>query len=345
MDDEYLFSGTALCGNSLEARPVTIVVKNGMIQSVEDETRVPDQWICPAFWNAHTHLADTVAMDLPCTGSLESLVTPPDGLKHRILNTTPGERLVAGMRASVREMVRGGTAGFIDFRENGPAGVELLREACRGESISPVILGRDGGEDVADGAGISSTRDVPGYAGIAESMHAGKKLVAFHAGERDTGDIDDALECSPDLLVHCTHATPSQIRRIADDGVPVAVCTRSNFLLGAASSRARPPVNELLAAGANLRIGTDNVMFVQPDMLRELSFIHTVYQSDPLLLLQAATRGVGREADMHLIGKGKPACFTVFEVNKTNFEYSHDIAATLVKRATSSHICARIFYL
>ncbi len=35
----------------------------------------------PAFFNAHTHVGDTVAMDLPVTGALEELVTPPNGLK------------------------------------------------------------------------------------------------------------------------------------------------------------------------------------------------------------------------------------------------------------------------
>ena len=42
-------------------------------------------WICPALFNAHTHLGDTIAMDCGATGDLTALVTPPDGLKHRLL--------------------------------------------------------------------------------------------------------------------------------------------------------------------------------------------------------------------------------------------------------------------
>ena len=82
----------------------------------------------PAFFNAHTHLADTVAMDLPAHGSLAELVKPPDGLKHRILAATPRADLVRSMRSSIRTMIATGTAGFADFREGGADGVAALRE-------------------------------------------------------------------------------------------------------------------------------------------------------------------------------------------------------------------------
>ena len=77
MTDEFIVSGMALIGDPLEPREVTIVVSDGIITAVEDEVKAPDRWIIPGFFNAHTHIADTVAMDIPCNGSLEELVTPP----------------------------------------------------------------------------------------------------------------------------------------------------------------------------------------------------------------------------------------------------------------------------
>ncbi len=84
-DHEVTVSGHALLGERLEMSPVTIVVKSGVITHIEYESHPPDLWICPAFFNAHTHLGDTIAMDINCAGQdLVSLVTPPEGLKHRI---------------------------------------------------------------------------------------------------------------------------------------------------------------------------------------------------------------------------------------------------------------------
>ena len=112
MDDEQVFTGQAILGRIPECRPATIVVRNGVVTHVEEESRAPDRWICPAFFNAHTHLGDTVAIDLPCSGSLIDLVTPPHGLKHRILARTPPCTLIRGMRSSVSDMISSGTAGF-----------------------------------------------------------------------------------------------------------------------------------------------------------------------------------------------------------------------------------------
>ena len=63
MDKEVTVSGHALLGESLEQRPVTIVVKSGIITHIEDDPHPGDTWIVPAFFNAHTHLGDTIAMD------------------------------------------------------------------------------------------------------------------------------------------------------------------------------------------------------------------------------------------------------------------------------------------
>ena len=128
-------SGYALLGDELALSPVDIFIENGIITAIEDNPRVPDVWICPALFNAHTHLGDTIAMDCGAAGDLEALVTPPDGLKHRLLRAASREDLVGGMRASMEGMIATGTAGCADFREGGIEGVLALQEAADGIAL------------------------------------------------------------------------------------------------------------------------------------------------------------------------------------------------------------------
>jgi cytosine/adenosine deaminase-related metal-dependent hydrolase len=341
---EELVRGTALLGPELEVRSVTLVIRDGMIASVEDEKEGKYPWICPAFFNAHTHLGDTVAMDVPSEGSLEELVTPPDGLKHRILAATPSDRLIEGMRASISAMHASGTGGFADFREGGAAGVGQLRAASEGFPGKVFIFGREGGEQVADGLGISGARDVPDLEAIVAAARAAGKKVAFHAGERDSLDVDAALSFEPDLLVHCTHATRSQLRVCADRDIPIAICARSNWKLGVARSDRTPPLDLMAESGCTLMLGTDNAMFVQPDMWREMEFVSRVYGLDPERILSAAMRGSAEFDIPYFIGKGNRARFFVIDPASSNLRFSHDIFTTLVNRAGSNDIVKKVFY-
>jgi len=117
---EYVVTGRALLGKELTEEDVCITITGGIIRSIEPCSGTPDRWIVPAFFNAHTHLGDTVAMDLPARGSLAELVKPPGGLKHRILAATPEAELVRGMRSSIMTMIATGTAGFADSGKGEP---------------------------------------------------------------------------------------------------------------------------------------------------------------------------------------------------------------------------------
>ena len=341
----YAVTGRTLLGEDLREEDVTITVSAGIITSIEPYPGTPDRWIVPALFNAHTHLGDTVAMDLPARGSLADLVKPPGGLKHRILAATPRAELVRGMRSSISAMLATGTTGFADFREGGIEGVAALREAAAGLDCRPVILGREGGEEMSDGAGISSVHDVANAEEIVREARAGGKLVAFHAGERKPDDIDDALAFEPDLLVHCTHATDAQLRRIVEMDIPVVVCPRSNWLLGVAASAAHPPIARILELGGTLYLGTDNVMFVQPDMLREMAFAATVYRARPEEILRAAVSGARLAGVSGYLEEGQKANFLVANPLKNNISFSKDVTATIVKRLDSSSICQTVLTL
>lgn len=345
MDDEVTVSGHALLGESLEERPVTIVVKSGIITNIEDNPHPGDNWIVPAFFNAHTHLGDTIGMDASAGGDLATLVTPPDGLKHRLLAEASREDIISGMRSSIGVMVQSGTAGCADFREGGLEGVRMLEEAGRSLLPELVIFGRDGGEQSAVGLGISSTRDVRDVEQQVREARNNNKLIAFHAGERDPDDIDSALSFGPDLLIHCTHATRLQLRQCADAEIPIAVCPRSNWALGVTNSQTKPPLLDMYDLGCRVFLGTDNVMFVQPDMFTEMAFAHYVYRVPPAQLIRSAIAGSMLGGTSFFIRKGIPARFFVMDPDASNMRFSLDHLSTIVKRGFSASILKKIFIL
>lgn len=345
MKSSQVLSGQALVGEELALRPVDIVIEKGLIAAVEETSRVPPVCICPAFFDAHTHLGDTIAMDCGSTGDLVSMVAPPDGLKHRLLSAASRKDLVAGMRASVTGMIRSGTFGCADFREGGRDGVNTLRDAVAGLNFQPVIFGREGGEETADGLGVSSTRDVPGVERqVRAARNAGKKI-AFHAGERDSGDVDAALSFEPDLLIHMTHATKKQLRACADLEIPITVCPRSNWALGVTSSARYPPIHAMIEVGCTVMLGTDNVMFVPPDMFSEMAFASIVYHLHPKAVLWSAVAGSQLTGSSFFIRKGaRAALFTLDPIQSALF-FSRDPITSLVKRAQMGEIGNNVFNL
>lgn len=344
---EMLVEGIALLGEELLERPVTLMVQDGRIRAIEELSAAPPgaPWICPAFFNAHTHIGDSVAMDIPAQGNLSDLVTPPHGLKHRILADASRETLVRGMRATVLDMIRSGTAGFADFREGGRPGVEALLAAIGGLSCAPVIFGREGGELHGHGLGVSSTRDV---ARLEEKVTAARnagKLVAFHAGERDSSDVDSALSFDPDLLIHCTHAIPRQLRECADRSIPIAVCPRANWRLKVARSAATPPIRRMHELGCRTLLGTDNAMFVQPDLWRELSFLFTVYGTDPRDALRSAIAGSEFLSRPFFIKEGNYANFLLLDCSGSSLSLSRSLQTSLVNRAGPENIVRKVLNL
>ncbi|MBT8507370.1 amidohydrolase [Methanomicrobiaceae archaeon CYW5] len=336
MGGEYTLEGRALVGELFEEQKVALHIRDGVIIEIEERHTVPERWVCPAFFNAHTHIADTVAMDIDAPGSLAELVAPPDGLKHRLLRTTGTDAMIHAMRGTVDVMRMTGTSGFADFREGGPAGVAALRTALGGSGMDAVIFGRDGGEADADGLGISSVREHGAGTGdlVARARSAGK-MVALHAGEKHSRDVEEAIALEPDLLVHCTHATDRQLRMIADAGIPVAVCPRSNWRLGVASSPEFPPIRRMLDIGCNVVLGTDNVMFVQPDMGAEMSFVSYVYGLEPATILGMATAGAALAGASYLIAEQNKAHFITVDGARGNALFSKNIARSVVNRLNS----------
>jgi cytosine/adenosine deaminase-related metal-dependent hydrolase len=340
---EQFLSGQVFLGEELTITPADIYIRDGIITAIEENPSAPRSLICPALFNAHTHLGDTIAMDCGVTGDLAMLVTPPDGLKHRLLAAASRTDLVAGMRASLLDMAERGIAGCADFREGGREGVLALHEAARDLPITPFVFGRDGGEQAANGLGISSARDVPDAERQVRAARSEGKLVAFHAGERDPDDVDAALSFDPDLIIHATHATKKQIRACADREIPIAVCPRSNWILGVSSSPRNPPLDYMRECGCRILLGTDNVMFVQPDLFSEMAFVSTVYQLEPSDILRSAIAGSELAGMPYYIRAGSPANLFEVSFSASSLQFTRDPLATLVKRANFAQTGNNVF--
>ncbi len=336
-DGTYTISGKVCVGRKFELMDAEITVENGIIKAINETKSAADQWIFPCLFNAHTHLADTVAMDAEIKQgmTLSDLVAPPDGLKHRILKATSPETLTDAMTESLRFMKRSATAGFCDFREGGKDGVNELKNALinSGTGLKALILGREGGELIADGIGISSTKEGEHVLRLAAETKKRGGLVAFHAGEKDSRDIDNAIDAEPDLLIHMTHAEDSQLKRCAELQIPIAVCPRSNHILGQASSKENPPIRKMLDLGCKVLLGTDNVMFVQPDMFAEMSFVYYAYGLTPDEILNMAIAGSELINCPFFIEEGNKAAFHTINPNASNLRFSRSPKKSIVNRA------------
>ena len=130
--------------------------ENGIIIDVGREDAYLDQYnftntkvydgagflVIPGFINSHTHIADSIGKDISISSTFDEMIHPVYGIKKKILNKSIKEHLKYFIRTSAISMMIKGTIHFVDFREGGPEGIELLKESIQDLPIKSVILGR-----------------------------------------------------------------------------------------------------------------------------------------------------------------------------------------------------------
>jgi cytosine/adenosine deaminase-related metal-dependent hydrolase len=250
-------------------------------EGASEEKPVATGWIVPAPINAHTHLGDTALRDLPGKPHGLAELVGPGGWKHAQLAKLERRNKQDGIRRALHEMTAVGTQAFVDFREMGAAGADVLREVAEDHAhVEPRILGRpENGSDEAleaalaacDGLGIPALADV-GWGEAerwAEAAHTRKKSLAMHVSEGRREEMQHALALEPDFLVHACQATRADLDAVAGEETPIVVCPRSNRFFGL-----KAPVPLMLQSGIAVALGTDNGMLHDANVLEEAKLLH-----------------------------------------------------------------------
>ena len=259
----------------------------------------------PGLINAHTHIGDSIAKDINIDEDVESKIHPVTGFKQKILKNSDISHLTNFIQSSCLSMIRKGITTFIDFREGGIEGVNILQRSSFGIPIRPIILGRI--EFYQDFKSIKANSPIPeskksdlrnllnkcdgiGISGSNEFSDSAlryfskqKKICAIHSAETEesnatsakvTGksETERALLAKPDFLVHMTHSSKKDLQLAYKNKTSIVVCPRANGAL----AEGIPDVHLMLETGCNVAIGTDNVMINSPDMFKEMDYLWKV---------------------------------------------------------------------
>ena len=265
--------------------------------------------VMPTFVNAHTHVGDSIAKDVGMNLTLDELVMPPSGLKHRLLASTPNSELIEGMRDTAMEMLASGIAIFADFREGGVDGVKLLLKAVKDLPIKPTIFGRlgqqpfteselDGNEQklsptaikevkgvlaLADGISSASANDFTDTA-LQQLREVSSKMLkkrAIHVAESPSSYtmISKRRTGRSDVKRVLDHFTPDFVVHMtnAEQEDIELICRRRIPVVCCPRANCRigvgfPPIMQIHRKGALVALGTDNVMLNAPDMFEEMDF-------------------------------------------------------------------------
>ena len=333
--------------------------------------------LVPGFINMHTHIGDSIAKDATLAGSVDSKIHPILGAKQRILKQSRPEHLVAFMRNSCHSMIRRGITTFVDFREGGPEGALLLKEALRQSKIRGIILGRvESYQDkdqirknqplsddskkqlksvlkIADGIGISGANENSDSA--LRYYSKSKKIRAIHSSETKQSmtlskkvtkktETQRALLLKPHFLIHMTYANNTDLKKAAKNTRGIVICPRAN----AALAEGIPNFEAMANAGCTVGIGTDNVMINSPDMFREMDYLWKahmgLYQKrvNPREILKMATvnGGILLGKKIGSITPGYLADGIFFDKHALDLEPMHNPYAGIAHRASESAIVA-----
>ena len=333
-----IINSSFLVGESFELLEVGhIVIDDNRIREINEGYEVGGldcrrYLVMPGLINAHTHLGDSFAKEAVLGMSVGRAVGRR-GIKWRLYREADGGDILNAMRDSLRFMLSSGVTGFVDFREGGLEGVNLLRRATAEFPIRSVILGRNMNICECDGFGLNVYQldQIP--------PNREGKIIAIHAGEKNK-EVEIALENDPDVIIHFVHFTEDDLETACKKGVSIVLCPRSNAALGVGL----PRVREILNSGINVALGTDNVMINSPDMFREMEFISKISYLDggiaPVDVLRMATVNAAKIFGLNsgIIEKGRSADLIFIDLNAPNLNYNKNLIAVIVNRCSPENV-------
>jgi cytosine/adenosine deaminase-related metal-dependent hydrolase len=334
----------------------------------------------PGLINSHTHIGDSIAKDIGIDSYVEEKIHPVSGFKQKILKNSHKSHLTSFMKNSCIPMIRKGITSFIDFREGGIEGINLLKNVISNIPIRPIILGRI--EYYQDSKSIKNNTPIPesrklelknlltncdglGISGPNEFSNSAlryfattRKIRAIHSAETEESnkisqktyyktETQRALLSKPNFLVHMTYASKKDLEIVAKNKINIVICPRANGSL----AEGIPDVNLMHDTGCNVAIGTDNVMINSPDMFREMDYLWKVSMGIkkkrlmPKNILQMATTNASNllGGKVGVIQNNKIADCIFIEKHSIDLEPMHNPHASIVQRASENTIKAVMY--
>ena len=316
-----------------------------------------DKIVCPRFINAHTHIGDSIIKDEGDGLSLDEVVKPPHGIKHKALESASDDELIEAMRASMWDMYNLGISHFIDYREGGLEGVKLLKEASKDIPITPIILARDSsfyGEDPnyhqvkiairkllkhADGIGLSGFGEIDTTVAeiICEKCEEAGKISSIHVAENENNQYvslektnktepQRAFDAGFNQIVHMTNPKNDDVNQLSKSNSSLTICPRSNGALSVGII----PLFDILKNGVRPLIGSDNIMINSPNIFREMEFTLKIMKGlsknyiAPVEVLKMASTNVciadslSEKINKSYIGEGQDAEFMIINQKSDN---------------------------
>ena len=333
--------------------------------------------LIPGFINAHTHIGDSIAKDLSLNSTVDAKIHPMIGIKQKILRETPDKELIRFMRKSAQTMLKKGITTFVDFREGGIHGINLLKKALKTVPINPVILGRleyyhtqkqikqntsmpdflksnlESLIENCDGVGISgpnenSDNNLQEFSKIKKivGIHAAETLSSYAISKKSYKKTEPkrALLAEPTFLVHMTNASKNDLFSAAKKTRGIIICPRANASL----AEGIPDIELMLKMKCNIGIGTDNVMINSPDMFREMDYVWKVTMGikkkriDPKQILKMATVNSGKILNKKIgcIKENYFADCIFIDKKSIDLEPVNNVYASIVHRASQESIRA-----
>ena len=316
-----------------------------------------DKIVCPRFINAHTHIGDSIIKDEGDGLSLDEVVKPPHGIKHKALESASDDELIEAMRASMWDMYNLGISHFIDYREGGLEGVKLLKEASKDIPITPIILARDSsfyGEDPnyhqvkiairkllkhADGIGLSGFGEIDTTVAeiICEKCEKEGKISSIHVAENENNQYvslektnktepQRAFDAGFNQIGHMTNPKNDDVNQLSKSNSSLTICPRSNGALSVGII----PLFDILKNGVKPLIGSDNIMINSPNLFREMEFTLKIMKGlsknyiAPVEVLKMASTNLciadslSEKINKSYIGEGQDAEFMIINQKSDN---------------------------
>ena len=378
---------SVLLGKELKYTPSTsikiseqkfkLIQKNIHPSAKEDSFDCEGLLLIPGLINCHTHIGDSIAKDVIINNTVDERIHPVYGVKTKILKKTKPSHLVSFMENTCKSMIQKGITTFVDFREGGLDGIEILKKVLAKVPIRSIILGRveyyQNRKQIkqnlnlpvekrrqlvdilkkCDGIGISGANEnsnsvLKFYSNTKKlrAIHSAETLDSIRTSKQITGksEILRALQLKPHFLVHMTYASKNELFLTSQKTRGIVVCPRANAVL----AEGIPDLEMMLKAGCNIAIGTDNVMINSPDIFREMDYLWKVTMGlnkkriDPKQILKMATTNAGKllRKDIGVIDRGKLADCILIDKHAIDLEPMHDPHASIVHRASDSTIKA-----